>query len=65
MLTLTWMQVVTKKGVYFKTDSIGPVRFFCTSDGKIDFSALGFEFMLDPKSIQLNGTMFPLKRLKS
>ncbi|KAG0603955.1 hypothetical protein M758_10G133500 [Ceratodon purpureus] len=53
------------QGVYFKTESSPPVRVYCTSDGRIDFSALGDVFVLEPKSIQLNGTGFPLNGLES
>jgi hypothetical protein len=53
------------QGVYFKTDSSPPVRVYCTSDGRISFSALGFEFVLDPASIKLNGSRFPIGGGKS
>ena len=46
------------KLVYFKTETSGPVRCECTPDGRIDFSVLGEEFRLYPRSIKLNGTLF-------
>lgn len=44
--------------VYFKTES-GPHVRVLVRDGKIDYSALGDQFELDPTSIQLNESLCP------
>lgn len=51
--------------VYFKTDISGGAEVICTPDGRIDFSALGVEFGLDPESIKLNRARFLMRELKS
>ena len=46
------------KVVYFKTKSAPPVRVL-VRNGRIDYSALGDKFELEPTSIKLNESLCP------
>ena len=58
VLTLMWMQAFIRKVVYLKTESAPHVGVLIR-DGRIDFSALGDLFELNPTSITLNEILFP------
>lgn len=44
---------------FFKSDALGPFSVRSTSDDKIDFRELGYEFRLDPFTMRLCGEKFP------
>ena len=46
------------KLVYFKTELAPPIRVL-VHDGRIDYSALGDKYELDPTSIELNESLCP------
>jgi hypothetical protein len=49
------------KRVWFRiNDGEGIVPVWTSTDGKVDFKALGRHFLLNPETITLSGNVFPL-----